>query len=164
MATTKKAQYTPVSRESLYSPEVFDHEAFMQRIKDLEPEGWSEVLVEDAGFEPLDVKLYKMYQAGIRSQLNVEDLTMQDLRDIYLAPDFSVDPDDDLEEIALKAAAQAEFMQQLRVLRSGSDKSDDAVNLSKADLREEIVSALDERLTSVRGDTDVSKVNEQAEK
>lgn len=104
-------------RASKYEPEKFDMKSFLTALELNKPEDADEVLVETAGFEPLDVKLYKMHQAGIVAQFNVGELTSQDLRDIYLNPDFSIDEDDDFEDVAEKLRAQDEFMRERKLQR-----------------------------------------------
>lgn len=104
-------------RKSKYEPEVFNMSSFLSSLEVNKPDEYDEVLVETAGFEPLDVKLYKMHQAGVAAQFNVGELTSQDLRDIYLNPDFSIDEDDDVEDVAEKLRAQNEFIRARKLQR-----------------------------------------------
>lgn len=88
--------------------------------------GWhpdkNPVIVETAGFVPLEVKFKRFEEAGIRAQFSESEFTSSDLRDIYLHPDFSLNQYDDLEEIERKEAARQAYIEQLLASRQSVDK------------------------------------------
>lgn len=65
----------------------------------------NEVIVEDAGFIPLDVKFKRFEQAGIAMQFQTSEFTSNDMRNLYANPDFEIYPDDEFEEVQEKLAA-----------------------------------------------------------
>lgn len=65
--------------------------------------------VETAGFIPLEVKMKRFEQAGIRAQFRSQDFDSQDYRDMYLNPDIQIYPSDDLEEVQEKLNLQAQI-------------------------------------------------------
>lgn len=109
----------------------FDVELFRKQQLKMLPEDYDTELVETAGFEPLDVKLYKMHQAGIRAMVNVSDFTMQDMRDIYLNPDFTYDEGMEIEEIEEIERQRLEFIKVLEEKKKTAEN--DAVSLSEAE-------------------------------
>lgn len=74
----------------------------------------NDVIVETAGFVPLEVKLKRFEQNGMMAQFNENEFTSSDLRDIYLTPDFEISPEDDFEEVQEKLIAQQNFINELR--------------------------------------------------
>lgn len=123
---------TPLlSAETYFSPERYDINVLKKRIEQDLPEDAHEKLVETAGFEPLDVKLYKMHQAGVQAAANVDMLNINDYRDIYLNPDFTIDEDMDIEEINEVLRLQDEYIAQIKA-KKDKEQNDD-VNLSEAE-------------------------------
>ncbi len=64
------------------------------------------VIVETAGFVPLEVKFKRFEQAGLKAQFNASEFTSSDFRDMYLGPNTEIYPNDDLETIIEKEALQ----------------------------------------------------------
>lgn len=92
--------------------------------------GDNPVIVETAGFVPLEVKLKRFEQAGQIMQFNTSEFTANDYRELYLNPDFQIYPDDDLEDVEEKLAGlrayQAEVMSKIQKRNSpptGENKS-----------------------------------------
>ena len=56
--------------------------------------GWqpekNPVIVETAGFVPLEVRFKRFEENGIRAQFSAAEFSSSDLRDIYLHPDFQI--------------------------------------------------------------------------
>lgn len=63
-------------------------------------------IVETAGFEPLEVKMQRFLQAGVKAQFREDQFTSHELRDMYLTPNCEVLPSDDLETVAEKLEMQ----------------------------------------------------------
>lgn len=74
----------------------------------------NDVIVETAGFVPLEVKFKRFEQNGLIAQFNESEFTSSDLRDIYLTPDFEISPEDDFEEVQEKLIAQQNYIIQLK--------------------------------------------------
>lgn len=111
-----------------------DYELMLQQNQS--SEDWNEVLVETAGFEPLEVKFKRMEEAGYRAQFQESDFTSSDLRSIYLNPDFQITEEDELEDIQEKDLARAQYVQQLlqekkRLESANDDPSKAQVGKSK---------------------------------
>lgn len=64
------------------------------------------LIVETAGFVPLEVKFKRFEQAGLKAQFNASEFTSSDFRDMYLGPNTEIYPNDDLETIIEKEALQ----------------------------------------------------------
>lgn len=79
----------------------------------------NEVIVETAGFVPLEVKLKRFEQNGMLMQFNENEFTSSDLRSIYLNPDFDITPEDDFEEVQEKLYAQQVYKNELKKKTSG---------------------------------------------
>lgn len=78
----------------------------------------NEYIVETAGFVPLEVKMKQFEQNGIIAQFMTSDFTSNDYRDIYLNPDFEINPEDDLEDINEKLRARKEFAEKIKQTKS----------------------------------------------
>lgn len=96
-----------------------------------EPEGWDEVIVETAGFVPLEVRFKQMELAGYRAQFQASDFTSSDLRDIYLAPDLSYSEDDELEDIMEKERMRSALIEQIRQRNTQQTQQTDKEDLTK---------------------------------
>lgn len=70
----------------------------------------NELIVETAGFVPLEVKLKRFEQNGMIAQFNASEFTSSDLREMYLNPEFDITPEDDIEEVEEKLIAQRNFI------------------------------------------------------
>lgn len=81
--------------------------------------GWTDdvkknkIITETAGFVPLEVKFKRFEQAGIRAQFNESEFTSTDYREMYLTPNTEIYPNDDLETVLEKLAAQEEIRVQI---------------------------------------------------
>lgn len=64
------------------------------------------LIVETAGFIPLEVKFKRFEQNGIRAQFFASEFTSSDYRDMYLSPDLSINLGDDLEDVQMKFELQ----------------------------------------------------------
>ena len=62
----------------------------------------NEYICETAGFEPLEVRLKRFEQQGLLRQVQRSEITSSDLREMYLNPDYSINIDDDPEDIIEK--------------------------------------------------------------
>lgn len=75
-------------------------------------EDWTEdkeknpLIVETAGFIPLEVKFKRFEQAGLKSQFSATEFTSSDYREMYLGPNTEIYMTDDFEEITEKLALQ----------------------------------------------------------
>lgn len=78
------------------------------------PKDKNKVIVETAGFVPLEVKFKQFEQNGIINQLHNSDFTSSDYRDMYLHEDFDITPEDDLEEAHEKLQKLQEFRSKLQ--------------------------------------------------
>lgn len=96
-----------------------------------EPDGWNEVIVETAGFVPLEVRFKQMELAGYRAQFQASDFTSSDLRDIYLAPDLSYSEDDELEDIMEKERMRSALIEQIRQRNTQQTQQTDKEDLTK---------------------------------
>lgn len=89
--------------------------------------GWNAdinpVIVETAGFVPLEVRFKRFEENGIRAQLNASEFTSSDLRDIFLHPDFAINQYDELEDIEAKEAARAAYIENLLNQKSAQSGS-----------------------------------------
>lgn len=81
------------------------------RCSDLSQE--NDYICETAGFVPLEVKFKRFELAGQAAVLNASEFTSQDIRDLYLNPDFDIYPDDDLDEIETKMIALRKHQQEI---------------------------------------------------
>lgn len=97
----------------------------------VKPEGWDEVIVETAGFVPLEVRFKQMELAGYRAQFQASDFTSSDLRDIYLAPDLSYSEDDELEDILEKERMRSALIEQIRQRNTQQTQQTDKEDLTK---------------------------------
>lgn len=100
----------------LYTIPAFDEKQKAAFISDLSKD--NEYLTETAGFIPLEVKLKQFEQNGLAAQFNTSEFTSNDLRDIYLNPDFDITPDDEFEEVEEKIAARNTYIQEIRKAKS----------------------------------------------
>lgn len=71
------------------------------------------IIVETAGFIPLEVKMKRFEQAGIKAQFSTSDFDSQDYRDMYLNPDVQIYPSDELEVVEEKLRLQRNIMQEI---------------------------------------------------
>lgn len=71
------------------------------------------LIVETAGFVPLEVKMKRFEQAGLRAQFREQDFDSQDYRDMYLNPDVQIYPSDDLEQVQEKLNLQAQIYNEI---------------------------------------------------
>ena len=93
--------------------EVFTEEQVKKLAANLQKEK-NKVIVETAGFIPLEVKFKQFEQNGIINQLRSSDFTSSDYRDLYLHEDFDVTPEDDLEEAQEKLQKLQQFRNSLQ--------------------------------------------------
>lgn len=93
------------------------------------------LIVETAGFIPLDVKFKRFEQAGVKAQFHVSEFTSSDYRDMYLGPNTEIYPTDDLETILEKEALQEQI--RLEILQ----KKAKLANLADDERSEEEVSS-----------------------
>lgn len=96
----------------LYKQEKLDQKAISLINADLS-EG-NDYITETAGFIPLEVKLKQFEQNGLVAQFMVSDFDSHDYRDIYLNPDYLVNPEDDLEDIQEKIALRNAHMKEIQ--------------------------------------------------
>lgn len=73
----------------------------------------NEDMTETAGFIPLEVKFKQFEQNGIINQLRSEDFTSSDYREMYLHPDFDINPEDDIEDVQEKLESLKNYRQNL---------------------------------------------------
>lgn len=93
----------------------------------------NEYITETAGFIPLEVKMKQFETNGLVAQFMVSDFDSHDYRDIYLNPDFNITPEDDLEDIQEKLAAQREYAEEIKKSKVGSfEKTADSASDSAA--------------------------------
>lgn len=79
-------------------------------------------IVETASFVPLEVRLKRLEENGIRAQFAQDmDLTSEEMRTLYLHPDFEITPYDELEEIEEKLLARQSYLQQLLKQKAAND-------------------------------------------
>lgn len=78
----------------------------------------NDYIVETAGFVPLEVKMKQFEQNGFIAQFLVSDFDSNDYRNIYLNPDFNITPEDDLEDIQEKLAAQRSYAEEIKKAKS----------------------------------------------
>lgn len=64
------------------------------------------LIVDTAGFIPLDVQIAKFEQSGVRAKYRSDMFDSQDMRDMYLGPNTRIFADDDIETINEKVAIQ----------------------------------------------------------
>lgn len=74
------------------------------------------VVVETAGFVPLEIRFKQMEQAGYRAQFAADDFTSSELREIYFGPNTEIYPGDEMEVIEEKLYLQNEM--KLSILQS----------------------------------------------
>lgn len=79
------------------------------------PEEENKVIVETAGFVPLDVRFKQMEQNGILARLNAEEfsLSIEDLRQLYFGENTEINQYDELEDIQEKLYNQNVLKQKL---------------------------------------------------
>lgn len=120
------AATTVVARApKVYLPEVYDFDACVkaaaaQQQSAVDEDGeplWNEQVTETAGFVPLEVRMKQMEQNGLLQQALLQELTADDLREAWLAPDFEISPEDELEDILVKDRARHEFLDQIKSQR-----------------------------------------------
>lgn len=96
-------------------------------------------ITECAGFIPLEVKFKRFEQAGQIMQFSTSEFTSNDLRQIYLNPDFEITPEDDIEDVREKLLARQEYIMQLRKSKVGSfEKTADSPSDSAAAAEESV--------------------------
>lgn len=99
------------------------------------------VIVETAGFVPLEVKMKRFEQAGLRAQFREQDFDSQDYRDMYLNPDVIIYPSDDLEQVQEKLNLQAqiynEIVQKKKNLKLGETSVGEAGSVQPSQNSEE---------------------------
>lgn len=88
--------------------------AELKNVQSSDPEGWTEDIVETAGFVPLAVRFKQLEQNGYVAQFKRSDFDSQDMRDIWFNPEFEILPSDDLEEVEAKVRARNEFINAVR--------------------------------------------------
>ena len=93
------------------------------------------LIVETAGFVPLEVKFKRFEQAGLKAQFNASEFSSSDFRDMYLSPNTEIYPNDDLETIIEKEALQEQI--RLEILQ----KKAKLANLATDERSEEVVSS-----------------------
>lgn len=98
-----------------------------------EPDGWDELIVETAGFVPLEVRFKQMELAGYRAQFQASDFTSSDLRDIYLAPDLSYSEADELEDIMEKERMRSALIEQIRQRNTQQTEKEDLTKQASSD-------------------------------
>lgn len=80
-----------------------------------EIEGWDELIVETAGFIPLEVRFKQMEQAGIRAQFFESEFGSKDFMDMYLNhPEFDLTPEDDIEEAMEKVQLRQSWIESVK--------------------------------------------------
>lgn len=79
------------------------------------PEEENNVIVETAGFVPLDVRFKQMEQNGILARLNAQEFSLgvDDLRQLYFGAETEITQYDDLEDVQEKLYNQNVLKQQL---------------------------------------------------
>lgn len=81
-------------------------------------------IVETAGFVPLEVRLKRLEENGIRAQFAQDmDLTSEEMRTLYLHPDFEITPYDELEEIEEKLTARQVYLEKLLQQKAAANDS-----------------------------------------
>ena len=112
-----------------YAPRVFDYTSHLQTIRSEqmrtvkdengeEVTPWNTVMVETAGFVPLEVRMKQMEQNGLFAQAVGGELSPDDLREAYFTSDFELSPDDELEEVLAKRAALNAYLDELKKKRA----------------------------------------------
>lgn len=96
-----------------------------------------EILVETAGFVPLDIRFKMMEEAGIRAQFRESEFDSADMRAIYEEhPEFAFTMSDELEDIERKIALRNKFITELYNKRNppqaDEDVKDDASSKERA--------------------------------
>lgn len=96
-------------------PEVIDLGSILKnQLKEL-PEEYNQVIVETAGFIPLEVKFKQMEQAGYRAQFFQSEFTSHDVTDMYLNhPEFDITPEDDIEEALVKMELRRNYIESVK--------------------------------------------------
>lgn len=94
------------------------------------PEDWREIIVETAGFVPLEVRFQRLIESGQRVQLRSQEFDSVDMRKLYLDDEYRIEPDDDLEDIYGKMEARKVFVERLRSERA-DNVSDNAQKTSQ---------------------------------
>lgn len=92
----------------LTDSEILENQAQFTKDKELNP-----VVVETAGYVPLDVRFKQMEQAGIRAQFFASEFTSDELRNVYFGENTEIYPGDDLEEIQEKLMLQEQIKAQI---------------------------------------------------
>lgn len=75
----------------------------------------NEYICETAGFEPLEVRLKRFEQQGLLRQVQRSEITSSDLREMYLNPDYSLNIDDDPEDIIEKMGILQKHIAEVRM-------------------------------------------------
>ena len=91
--------------------EILSEKQIEARCSDLSEN--NDYICETAGFVPLEVKFKRFELAGQAAVLNASEFTSQDIRDLYLNPDFDIYPDDDLDEVQEKMNALRKHQQEI---------------------------------------------------
>lgn len=109
--------------------------------------GDNPVIVETAGFIPLEVKLKRFEQAGQIMQFNTSEFTANDYRELYLNPDFQIYPDDELEDVEEKLSGLRAY--QSEVLAKIQKRNSPPSGENKSKVKE------GETLDNIKGDSDM---------
>lgn len=118
------------------------------------------ILVETAGFVPLEVRFKQLEDNGIRAQFNAAEFDSQDYRDLYLRDDIRLNPNDDLETVEEKLALQRELKE--KIISSKVDLKEQfkakygyysGEELKEKELKaDDTLNSVDEPISSVNGD------------
>lgn len=98
------------------------------------------VIVETAGFVPLEVRLKKFEEAGIKAQFHASEFTASDLRELYLSPNTEIYPCDDLETIEEKLALRQSLVSSKLgdyVERSETESPSQMIETKESEVKEE---------------------------
>lgn len=112
-----------------------------------------EVLVETAGFVPLDVRMKQMEQQGYIAQYQASDFTSDDLRAIWLDPELEILPGDDLEEIQEKSLRREMLRQEIL------SKKNPNLNVKTSDNEPDNMSTKVDKPEQKQKEADASKEN-----
>lgn len=98
------------------------------------------VIVETAGFVPLEVRMKKFEEAGIKAQFYASEFTASDLRELYLSPNTEIYPSDDLETIEEKLALRQSLVSSKLgdyVERSETESPSQMIETKESEVKEE---------------------------
>ncbi len=98
------------------------------------------VIVETAGFVPLEVRLKKFEEAGVKAQFHSSEFTSSDLREFYLSPNTEIYPNDDLETIEEKLALRHSLVSSKLgdyVERSETESPSQPIETKESEVKEE---------------------------